>query len=58
MSPSGDRPFQLPVRRLVWLPLGIAAVLVALSLAGLIAVSWPKVKGGFGFPARAYAILP
>ncbi|MCB1746420.1 MAG: cyclase family protein [Gammaproteobacteria bacterium] len=24
----------------------------------LIAVSWPKVKGGFGFPARAYAILP
>ena len=27
MSPSGDRPFQLPVRRLVWLPLGIAAVL-------------------------------
>ncbi|MCC6707276.1 MAG: cyclase family protein [Gammaproteobacteria bacterium] len=24
----------------------------------LIAVSWPKVKRGFGFPARAYAILP
>ena len=24
----------------------------------LIAVSWPKVKGGFGFPARAYGILP
>lgn len=24
----------------------------------LIAVSWPKVKHGFGFPARAYAILP
>lgn len=24
----------------------------------LIAVTWPKVKKGFGFPARAYAILP
>ncbi len=24
----------------------------------LIAVTWPKVKHGFGFPARAYAILP
>ena len=24
----------------------------------LIAVTWPKVKRGFGFPARAYAILP
>ena len=24
----------------------------------LIVVTWPKVKGGFGFPARAYAILP
>lgn len=26
--------------------------------SALIAVSWPKVKRGFGFPARAYAILP
>lgn len=40
MSLSGDRTFQLPIRRLVWLPLGIAAVLVAVSLSGLIAVSW------------------
>jgi kynurenine formamidase len=24
----------------------------------LIVVSWPKVKGGLGFPARAFAILP
>lgn len=24
----------------------------------LIVVTWPKVKGGFGFPARAFAILP
>jgi kynurenine formamidase len=24
----------------------------------LIVVSWPKVKDGLGFPARAFAILP
>ncbi|HIB68273.1 MAG TPA: cyclase family protein, partial [Phycisphaerales bacterium] len=24
----------------------------------LIVVSWPKPKGGLGFPARAFAILP
>jgi kynurenine formamidase len=24
----------------------------------LIIVTWPKVKGGLGFPARAFAILP
>jgi kynurenine formamidase len=24
----------------------------------LIVVSWPKVKKGLGFPARAFAILP
>ena len=28
------------------------------ATGALIAVSWPKVKGGFGFPARAYGILP
>lgn len=28
------------------------------ATGALIAVSWPKVKRGFGFPARAYAILP
>jgi kynurenine formamidase len=24
----------------------------------LIVVSWPKVRNGLGFPARAFAILP
>jgi kynurenine formamidase len=24
----------------------------------ILVVSWPKVEGGFGFPARAFAILP
>lgn len=28
------------------------------ATGALIAVTWPKVKQGFGFPARAYAILP
>jgi kynurenine formamidase len=28
------------------------------SRGALIVVSWPKVKDGFGFPARAFAILP
>jgi kynurenine formamidase len=28
------------------------------ATGALIVVSWPKVKGGLGFPARAFAILP
>jgi kynurenine formamidase len=28
------------------------------SRGALIVVSWPKVKDGLGFPARAFAILP
>ncbi|MCB1737766.1 MAG: hypothetical protein KDI42_06550, partial [Gammaproteobacteria bacterium] len=35
-----DASFRLPVRRLVWLPVGIAGVLVAVALAGLIMVAW------------------
>jgi kynurenine formamidase len=28
------------------------------ATGALIVVSWPKVKDGLGFPARAFAILP
>ena len=28
------------------------------ATGSLIVVSWPKVENGFGFPARAFAILP
>ena len=28
------------------------------ATGALIVVTWPKVKDGFGFPARAFAILP
>ena len=28
------------------------------AAGALIVVSWPKVENGFGFPARAFAILP
>ena len=27
-------------------------------IGALIVVTWPKVKNGLGFPARAFAILP
>ena len=27
-------------------------------VGAVIVVTWPKVEGGFGFPARAFAILP
>lgn len=33
-------PFRLPVRRLLWLPAGIAAALVAAVLGALVVVSW------------------
>ncbi len=35
----------------------ITGALLAPSSA-LIVVSWPKVRDGLGFPARAFAILP
>ncbi len=28
------------------------------AVGALIVVAWPKVENGFGFPARAFAILP
>jgi kynurenine formamidase len=28
------------------------------ATGALIVVTWPKVKDGLGFPARAFAILP
>jgi len=41
MTPlPGESPYRLPVRRLLWLPLGFAGVLVVAVLAALVAVSW------------------
>ena len=37
---QGHRPFSLPVRRLIWLPAGVAAALVAAVLGALVVVSW------------------
>jgi kynurenine formamidase len=28
------------------------------ATGAIIIVSWPKVENGFGFPARAFAVLP
>jgi kynurenine formamidase len=28
------------------------------ATGAVIVVTWPKVENGFGFPARAFAILP
>lgn len=38
--PDGPTLYQLPVRRLFWLPLSLASLLVLAVLAGLVAVSW------------------
>lgn len=34
------RPYRLQIRKLFWLPLGVSAVLVFITLCGLVAVSW------------------
>ncbi len=31
---------------------------LSMAVGALIVVTWPKVKNGLGFPARAFAILP
>jgi signal transduction histidine kinase len=37
-------PYQLPVRRLFWLPLGLSAILLLTVLSGLVGVAWRSLE--------------